>query len=594
MQFLNRLTIARRLVVLLVLVLVAIGALLTTMLVGERNMLMAERSSNVKTAVSAAHGIVAYYHSLAKDGKLEEPVAQERAMEAVRSLRYSGNEYFWINDMHSKVLMHPIVRDMEGKDQSDRKDSNGKHFFVEFVNTVKQSGEGVVDYLWPKPGQDKPVPKVSYVKGFAPWGWVIGSGVYVDDVQAVFVQRMLEAGGITVVLMLLLLAASWAISRSVLRQLGAEPGTLNTIAREIAQGNLAVDIPPATHDDSVLHGMHAMRDSVAHIVIDVRRNAEGVATASSEIAQGNHDLSSRTESQASALEQTAASMEQMTATVRQNADNAQQANQLAVSASSVAVQGGEVVGQVVSTMRDIESSAHRIQDIIGVIDGIAFQTNILALNAAVEAARAGEQGRGFAVVASEVRSLAGRSAEAAKEIKGLITDSVQRVEQGTQLVDKAGTTMQEVVASIRRVTDIVHEISAASREQSAGVGQVGEAITQMDQVTQQNAALVEEMAAAANSLNQQAQVLVQTVSVFKVGGQGFADHAPRTAQAHPSAAPAPARVAPAPRPASMPKPAAPKPAVAKPAARAAQLSAPKPAPAAKPPKSDDTGDWESF
>jgi len=241
-----------------------------------------------------------------------------------------------------------------------------------------------------------------------------------------------------------------------------------------------------------------------------------VALASAEIAQGNQDLSGRTESQASALEQTAASMEELSATVRHNADNAQQAHQLSVSAQSVVREGGQVVGQVVQTMQGIHDSSRRMSDIIGVIDGIAFQTNILALNAAVEAARAGEQGRGFAVVAGEVRSLAGRSAEAAKEIKRLITDSVERVEQGTVLVDQAGNTMDEVVSSIRRVTEIVGEISASGAEQATGVAQVVEAVAQMDQTTQQNAALVEEMAAAADSLRGQAQSLVQTVSAFKV------------------------------------------------------------------------------
>jgi methyl-accepting chemotaxis protein len=241
-----------------------------------------------------------------------------------------------------------------------------------------------------------------------------------------------------------------------------------------------------------------------------------VASASAQIASGNHDLSSRTESQASALEQTAASMEQLSATVKQNADSARQANQLALSASGTAVQGGEVVARVVETMKGINDSSRKIADIIGVIDGIAFQTNILALNAAVEAARAGEQGRGFAVVASEVRSLAGRSAEAAQEIKMLINASVERVEQGTLQVDQAGTTMAEVVTGIKRVTDLMGEISAASNEQSQGVAQVGEAVMQMDQVTQQNAALVEEMAAAASSLKSQAQELVETVAVFKL------------------------------------------------------------------------------
>ncbi|WP_295855463.1 methyl-accepting chemotaxis protein [uncultured Xylophilus sp.] len=290
----------------------------------------------------------------------------------------------------------------------------------------------------------------------------------------------------------------------------------------IAEGRLDTDVKAEGRDETaqLLGALARMQDRLAHVVEDVRRNAEGVATASAQIAQGNQDLSSRTESQASALEETAASMEQLGSTVRQNADSARQANQLAVQASDIAGRGGEAVHRVVETMRAIQDSSRRIADIIGTIDGIAFQTNILALNAAVEAARAGEQGRGFAVVASEVRSLAQRSADAARQIKTLIGSSVERVEQGTAQVDDAGATMTEVVAAIRRVTDIVGEISAASAEQSAGVEQVGEAVTQMDQATQQNAALVEESAAAAASLRAQADLLVQAVAFFRLGAAG--------------------------------------------------------------------------
>ena len=303
--------------------------------------------------------------------------------------------------------------------------------------------------------------------------------------------------------------------RGISRSLGHAVGFSNAVA----QGDLSQIIHAEGNDEvaHLLQALAAMQNSLIKVVGGVRQNAEGVATASAQIAQGNQDLSQRTEEQASALEETAASMEELSSTVKQNADNAKQANQLALGASIVAIKGGEVVSQVVTTMKGINDSSKKIADIISVIDGIAFQTNILALNAAVEAARAGEQGRGFAVVASEVRSLAGRSADAAKEIKGLITASVERVEQGTRLVDQAGVTMTEVVSSIKRVTDIMGEISAASAEQSAGVAQIGEAITQMDQVTQQNAALVEESAAAAESLKGQAQQLVSAVSVFKLG-----------------------------------------------------------------------------
>ena len=311
--------------------------------------------------------------------------------------------------------------------------------------------------------------------------------------------------------------AGVVITRSLTQALGAEPAELCDAVSRVANGDLMTQLHVRSGDtSSVMAAVDRMQTSLTRVVSTVRQGAESVSTASAEIASGNNDLSSRTEQQASALEETASSMEQLSTTVKQNADSARQANQLAMNASTVAIQGGQVVAQVVDTMKGINESSRKISDIIQVIDGIAFQTNILALNAAVEAARAGDQGRGFAVVASEVRSLAGRSAEAAKEIKSLINASVERVEQGTTLVDQAGTTMTEVVTSIKRVTDLMGEISAASTEQSLGVSQVGEAVTQMDQVTQQNAALVEEMAAAASSLQTQAGDLVQTVAVFKL------------------------------------------------------------------------------
>ena len=313
-------------------------------------------------------------------------------------------------------------------------------------------------------------------------------------------------------------ALAFAMAIWIIRSITRPIDEAVAIARAVSSGDLAMEFRADGRSETglLLGALHEMKTRLASIVGNVRGNAEGVATASAQISQGNNDLSSRTEQQASALQQTAASMEELGATVRQNADNAKQADQLARGASTVAVQGGEVVGQVVETMKGINDSSKKVADIIGVIDSIAFQTNILALNAAVEAARAGEQGRGFAVVASEVRSLAQRSAEAAKEIKSLIAASVDRVDQGSALVDRAGVTMREVVASIRRVTDIVAEISAASSEQSNGVTQIGEAVAQMDQATQQNAALVEQSAAAAESLKTQAHQLVDAVAVFKL------------------------------------------------------------------------------
>jgi len=308
----------------------------------------------------------------------------------------------------------------------------------------------------------------------------------------------------------------WLVTRSITRPIEQAV----KVAEAVAAGDLGSRIDSSRHDETgrLLAALRRMNDRLAALVGTVRSSSDSIATGSAQIATGNADLSQRTEQQAGNLQQTAASMEQLQATVRNNADAARTAAQLAAGASTVAVHGGEVVGRVVATMEDISASSRKIVDIIGVIDGIAFQTNILALNAAVEAARAGEQGRGFAVVASEVRSLAQRSASAAKEIKALIGASVEKVESGSQLVGQAGTTMSEVVAQVKRVTDLIGEISAATGEQTSGIGQVSDAVTKLDQSTQQNASLVEQSAAAADSLKQQAQLLVEAVSVFRLAG----------------------------------------------------------------------------
>ena len=343
------------------------------------------------------------------------------------------------------------------------------------------------------------------------------------------------------------------IVRSLSRQLGGEPGDVAALAQAIAAGDLSRRVEVKAGDTtSIVAQMAAMQANLSRVVATVRQNSDSVATASTQIAQGNQDLSQRTEEQASNLQQTAASMEELSGTVKTSADTAHQANQLATAASTAAVKGGETVGQVVATMQGIADASRKIADIIGVIDGIAFQTNILALNAAVEAARAGEQGRGFAVVASEVRSLAQRSADAAKEIKSLIGASVERVEAGTRQVDEAGKSMDDIVVQVKRVSDLIGEISSAATEQTMGISQVGDAVTQLDQVTQQNAALVEESAAAAESLKHQAATLVETVAVFKLAHGSAQPSAPARSQPKP-AAKANARPAPAPAPRPRPK-----------------------------------------
>ena len=404
-------------------------------------------------------------------------------------------------------------------------------------------------------------------------------------------QSYLHARTTMAVALALAVAVAVAAGIWLMRSITAPLNQALAVAERVAQGDLTSSIDIHANDEigKVLHALQRMQDSLVKVVTTVRTGSESVSTASVQISEGNHDLSSRTESQASALEQTAASMEELSSTVRQNADNAAQANQLAQSASSAAAEGGEVVSQVVDTMRGINESSRKIADIINVIDGIAFQTNILALNAAVEAARAGEQGRGFAVVAGEVRNLAQRSAQAAKEIKQLINDSVDRVEMGNALVDKAGATMTQLVDSVRRVTDIMGEISAASKEQSDGVSQIGEAVTQMDQVTQQNAALVEEMSAAASSLKTQASDLVQTVAVFRISGH--AQPATPSTYSTPSAPSAPPARTVAARPAT---PSASGTAPRKAAPQAAPRPA-KPAPArTEVATAGGSDDWESF
>ncbi|WP_411834782.1 methyl-accepting chemotaxis protein [Pseudoxanthomonas mexicana] len=653
------------------------------------------RQQGLKTQTELAIGVIDEYARRVEKGEMDLESAQRDALLAVGRMQANGGvDYFYVHDEEPRMLMHPLREDLVGKPLGDVLSPDGKHIYPEFVKAARAGG-GFVDFTWAKPGKDRPIAKTSYAGLYQPWGWVIGTGIYLDDTQAQamkFTIVMTLVGGLLVVLNL---AIGWLIGNSILepvaRALAAIKGVsrgeltvrtgahgrdevgqmlkatdemvhmlerfssetrqmirlhegkdighrmpqdfpgvygelatgINTmmfehldafhdaiaILEEYANGDLSRDARRLPDTRAFLHeamdaakrsllsinseikrlagaaaagdfsqrgdesrfrddflemirGLNAMMEvsdrNLARLSSLLRAIAEGdltarmegdfhgvfarmrddanatvaqltdivgriqhasghINTAAGEIASGNNDLSRRTEQQAANLEETAASMEELTSTVRQNADSARQANQLAIGAAGVASQGGQVVGQVVTTMRDIEQSSHKIADIISVIDGIAFQTNILALNAAVEAARAGEQGRGFAVVASEVRTLAQRSANAAKEIKQLIDDSVSRVTDGSALVNQAGTTMGEIVASVQRVTDIMAEISAASQEQSVGIEQVNQTIAQMDETTQQNAALVEEASAAARSMEEQATALAQTVAVFRLG-----------------------------------------------------------------------------
>jgi len=508
------LTIARKLGLLTLITGAGILAVAAAFLLSERHLIEEERGRAVRQSVEVAGGVVARYQALAAGGLLPEAQAKREALETLRSLRYDGQEYFFVIDMRMQMLMHPTSPKLEGQDVSAKTDPDGLHLFGAMVDLVRADGAGFLAYMWPKPGSEAPVPKLSYVQGVPAWGWVIGSGVYMDALDAVFWPRVWLFSGAALLLSGVLMLVGHLISRSIRAPLSSAV----ELAGKVAAGDLTGAIDAHGNDETakLLRALRAMNDSLSGIVGEVDNGIRTIASASSQIASGNQDLSSRTEQQAGSLEETAATMEELTGAVRQNADNARHASGLASAAAQVARRGGAVVDQVVLTMEAIDASARRIADIIGVIDGIAFQTNILALNAAVEAARAGEQGRGFAVVAGEVRSLAQRSAAAAREVRGLIDDSVSKVGAGSALVHQAGGTMREIVASVTRVNDIIGAIASAGEQQQAGIAQVNRAIAEMDSATQQNAALVEQAAAAAASMNEQARHLGQVFSVFKV------------------------------------------------------------------------------
>src|SRR5450830_117341 len=517
---LQQLSISRRLQLLIANAVIGILLLTGLFLASEKNMILEERQANVQQTVETAEKIIAHYYDLASQHQMSEADAKRAAMETVKALRYGDNGYFWINDMQPVMLMHPIMPELDGKNLADFKDPNGTLLYMEMLDVVKTKGAGFVFYAWTKPGSTAPVPKVSYAKGFAPWGWIIASGVYIDSVDAAFHSRMLTASAYTLVLTAMLIVVSILIARSLIVQLGGELGYASAVTREIAAGKLTSKIDIKDNDDtSLLASIKLMRDEIAALIKQIKTGAETISDASKEIASGNLDLSARTESQAGSLEETASTMEELTSTVRQNADNAKQARQLASSASEVAVKGSSVVAEVVATMEVINASSQKIVDIISVIDGIAFQTNILALNAAVEAASAGEQGRGFAVVASEVRNLAQRSASAAKEVSTLINDSVQKIDTGSVMVDRAGKTMEDILISVKQVAELMREMAKSSEEQRNGIEQASVAVGEMEGLTQQNAALVEEVAAAAESMRDETERLNGVVGLFMISDQ---------------------------------------------------------------------------
>ncbi|NML14847.1 methyl-accepting chemotaxis protein [Azohydromonas caseinilytica] len=515
-------------------------------------------------------------------GKVSRAQAQQHAMDEIRAIRYDGKEYVWINDMVARMVAHPIKPELEGKDMSQTQDPDGKRLFMEFVETVKRNGSGYVDYLWPKPGEQANSPKRSYVAGFAPWNWVIGSGVYTDEVRAAAWRFAAVSLATALVVGLVVLAFVQRMANGLQRRLDNAQQALQAIAG----GDLTRPVSAGRADEigRLLQALERMRQDLGRMVAQVRAGSDGIGGACAQIASGNADLASRTEQAASELQRSAASMQQLAGGVQASAESATSAHALAAGAADVAQRGGEVVHRVVATMDEIQAGSRRIAEITGTIDGIAFQTNILALNAAVEAARAGEAGRGFAVVAGEVRALAQRSAAAAREIKDLIGGSVDKVEAGSRLVTEAGGTMDEIVSQVRRVAQLIGDVGVSLQQQAEGIAQARDAVGQLDTHTQQNASLVEETAAAAQHLREQAQRLESAAAVFRLEGM---EHLPAVrTDARTQAAALIGRVAVRAAPPSSLQP--------RPQSKAAPAPKPAAAPSPAPAASGDDGEWEQF
>ena len=475
---------------------------------------MRDRETATRQHVEIAHGLLAWAHAQEVAGKLSREQAQALARESVSRLRYERDEYFWINDMQPRVVMHPVKPELDGQDVSGVKDPSGLRLFQAFVDKVRAEGRGFVAYQWPKPGESQPVDKISYVMGFEPWGWIIGSGIYVNDVQNDLQRQITVDAGIA----LAGLAVASYLFLCFYRVMDGGLRETRRHLRAMTSGDLTTSPSPWGRDEAaqLMIELRDMQASLRQMVVEVRHASDEIVHSSTASAAGAMDLSSRTEAAAASLEESAASMEEISSAVRGMQGHTEEASREARHNAEAATEGGRVMGEVVHTMESIRTSSNQIAEIIGTIDGIAFQTNILALNAAVEAARAGEQGKGFAVVAGEVRMLAQRSAEAAREIRALIGQSVSQVEAGTVVVQRAGTTIAEIVGAAGRVSELLNAIATSAREESVGIGQVGEAIQELDRMTQQNAALVQDTVASANAMRDQAGNLAEQVARFRL------------------------------------------------------------------------------
>ncbi|WP_430254035.1 methyl-accepting chemotaxis protein [Neorhizobium sp. DAR64872/K0K18] len=598
----QRIAISWRLYSLVVLSLVILGGAMVFSLFQSYRSSEQERKAGLAQMNDTAVAILKKYQGLEAAGTMSRDEAQAAAKAIISAMRYGGGSgYFWINDMHPTMVMHPIKPELNGSDLTQNKDPNGKFLFVEFTNVVKAGGQGFVDYYWPKPGAAEPVEKYSHVIGFSPWGWIVGTGVYTDDLQAMFRQDAMKFAAMFAGGAVLLLAGAWFVVRSVTRPIRQVKGVLTAIAagetdmavpctaypnevgemaravevlrnsveesaalraREavhqramaterseserssgaaaerqaraigelgwaleaLAAGNLSVSLGDIGADYAKLRrDFNAAVEALHNAIAAISETGHVVRDSASDISGATGNLAKRTEQQAAALEETAAALDEITATVGTAAERAREARVMVAETKASAGRSGEIVRSAVDAMGRIEASSSRISQIIGVIDEIAFQTNLLALNAGVEAARAGEAGRGFAVVAQEVRELAQRSANAAKEIKTLISTSVHEVETGVALVRSTGDALVEIAVLVEKVNAHVETIATTAHEQSGGLREINASVNHMDQMTQQNAAMVEETTAASQTLAEQSHHLQHLLSTFRLNGEAVRD-----------------------------------------------------------------------